>query len=368
MISYDHLLLLIFNFFNIDTLMLPNLLYFLQKEAFPIDMDQLKSKISQLTENEAKTLLLLTFLNEEMLDEKEFSQYVQNVYREVMADRTETSHNYSKAHIVFGDSASGSLKYMLKQTKREDTEQVLTFADDYSYGPIWKLHTKAGQEIRSHWLHTCTRDELRHPLEAVTRAFKQMDEHMPIYIWTTDHAPDRIGLLLAIYLLKKHTNDMYVIHADAAYRKLNEYKKVTYDYITTGNITPENAQKIVNMPDYIKKLSVDQRKEYEKQWIECAKTSENLHVFHDGSIHSIPENSIDSLILEKAQILATKNYIPSARLIGEVLGHNDFPISDSFIEYRLRALIGQGYFEVKGHTTAMRYYQIRFKKNKITSE
>ena len=344
------------------------MLYFLQKEAFAIDIEQLKSKISQLTESEAKTLLHLTFVNKDMLNEKEFSQYVQNIYNKVMADPTKTSHNYSKAHITFGDSASGSLKYMLHKTKQADTEQVITFSDDFSYGPIWKLHTNAGQEIRSHWLHTCTRDELRHPLQAVTTAFKQMDKDMPIYIWTTDHAPDRVGLLLAIYLLKKHTNDMYVIHADAAYRKLNEYKKVTYDFITTGNITPENAQKIVNMPDYIKKLSADQRKEYEKQWIECAKTTENLHVFQDGRIDSIPENSIDSLILEKAQSLAAKDYIPSARLIGEVLGHNEFPISDSFIEYRLRTLIGQGYFDLKGHTTAMRYYQIRFNKDKIISE
>lgn len=331
-------------------------------------MEQLKSKISQLTESEAKTLLLLTFLNENMLDEKEFSQYVQNLYREVMTDRTETTHNYSKAHIIFGDSASGSLKYMLRQTNKADTEQVITFSDNYSYGPIWKLHTKSGQEIRSHWLHTCTRDELRHPLEAVTRAFKQMDEHMPIYIWTTDHAQDRIGLLLTIYLLKEHTNDMYIIHADAAYRKLIEHENYTADLITLGSLSLENMQKIIAMPDYIEKLSADQRKDYEKQWIECAKTTENLHVFQDGRIGSIPENSIDSLILKKAQSLAAKDYIPSARLIGEVLGHNEFPISDSFIEYRLRTLIGQGYFDLKGHTTAMRYYQIRLNKDKIISE
>ena len=40
----------------------------------------------------------------------------------------------------------------------------------------------------------------------------------------------------------------------------------------------------------------------------------------------------------------------SARLIGEVLGHLNQYVGDDFIEYRVRTLVRQGIFEVKGNT------------------
>ncbi|MEK5392949.1 DUF1835 domain-containing protein [Margalitia sp. FSL K6-0131] len=42
-------------------------------------------------------------------------------------------------HIIFGASASGSLKFVLREMGL-NKEQVIAFWDIFSIGPIWKLH------------------------------------------------------------------------------------------------------------------------------------------------------------------------------------------------------------------------------------
>jgi len=51
----------------------------------------------------------------------------------------------------------------------------------------------------------------------------------------------------------------------------------------------------------------------------------------------------------------------SARLIGEVIGNVDQYIGDGFVEYRVRLLIMNGIFEIKGVPKAMRYYSVKLK-------
>jgi len=49
----------------------------------------------------------------------------------------------------------------------------------------------------------------------------------------------------------------------------------------------------------------------------------------------------------------------SAVLVGEVYGHLEQYIGDEFIEYRVRQLIENGTFEIKGNPKAMRFYSIK---------
>ena len=51
----------------------------------------------------------------------------------------------------------------------------------------------------------------------------------------------------------------------------------------------------------------------------------------------------------------------SARLIGEVLGHLEQYIGDAYVEYRVRQLILNDTFEIKGVPKAMRFYSVRLK-------
>lgn len=80
-------------------------------------------------------------------------------------------------------------------------------------------------------------------------------------------------------------------------------------------------------------------------------------------INSVNESYYDNYIIDttrKIHIERKNNeFIKSARLIGEVMGHLNQYIGDQFIEYRVRHLIVNGIFEIEGIPKAMRYYSVR---------
>lgn len=55
------------------------------------------------------------------------------------------------------------------------------------------------------------------------------------------------------------------------------------------------------------------------------------------------------------------DFIKSARLIGEVIGHSLHVVGDGFIEYRVRELIVNGILDIKGVRKAMRFYEVKFR-------
>lgn len=56
-----------------------------------------------------------------------------------------------------------------------------------------------------------------------------------------------------------------------------------------------------------------------------------------------------------------KEFIKSAKIIGEVIGHLNQYVGDQFIEYRILRLIVDGVFDMEGVPRAMRYYSIRLR-------
>lgn len=80
---------------------------------------------------------------------------------------------------------------------------------------------------------------------------------------------------------------------------------------------------------------------------------------------SVPETFFDGFIINTVEKSHQKkkhnDFIKTARIIGEVLGHLNQYIGDQFIEYRVRRLIVDGIFDMEGVPKAMRYYSIKMK-------
>ena len=57
--------------------------------------------------------------------------------------------------------------------------------------------------------------------------------------------------------------------------------------------------------------------------------------------------------------MSDQEFINAPIVIGEVLGHLDQSLSDSWIEYRLRWLINSNQFAYKGDLQSMRMYEIK---------
>ena len=112
-------------------------------------------------------------------------------------------------------------------------------------------------------------------------------------------------------------------------------------------------------------LKQTERKAFEQQWVQLCNEKEVLRIWENNKIMSVPENYYDDYIINTVKNFHKKkkhnDFIKSARIIGEVIGHLNQYIGDQFIEYRIIRLIMNGVLDMEGVPTAMRYYSIKIR-------
>lgn len=274
-------------------------------------------------------------------------------------------------HIVLGAAASGSLKVALKKLKRDKKERVISFWDIFSIGPVWQLHEEIGIHSRFQWVEKCLSDEFgEYPkytqgFEKTLAQIRSIPDGEHVVIWACNNAHEQTGLRYVVYLLQGKNIDITVINTTEEYEKLFPVKKVKYTLLHSGEIPPEKLQHIY-VQGSGRLLTDHDREEYEKEWLSLSESDEALRIWRNGRIISVPEDFYDEFIINKAKKLSgnrkAMEFMKSARVIGEVLGHLDQYVEDSFLEYRIRKLIEAGVFEVEGSLEAMRFYSIRLKR------
>ena len=274
-------------------------------------------------------------------------------------------------HILFGASASGSLKFVLKEMGLDKKEKVISFWDIFSIGPVWQLHEENGVKSRFEWMKNCISAEYdefpdyKQRFEKAINEINSIPEGVHITIWTSDNAHEQTGLRFVVYLLKEKNIDITLINTTEAYEELFQVKKVKYTPLHTGEIPTEKLQ-IIYEQGHGKFFTDHDREDLEKEWLSLSESQETLRIWRNGRIQSIPGDYYDEFIINRAKKLhskqKTKEYMKSARLIGEVLGHLDQYVGDAFLEYRLKKLIEEGVFESEGSLEAMRFYSVKLKR------
>ncbi|WP_207369268.1 DUF1835 domain-containing protein [Heyndrickxia coagulans] len=273
-------------------------------------------------------------------------------------------------HILFGAAASGSLKHALRKMGLDKKDKVISFWDIFSIGPIYKLNEEIGVKSRFKWMEKCMSDEfdeIPNYLKDFKRSLHQINsvadgEH--VIIWVADNAHEQVGLRFAVYLLKDKNMNINVINTTKEYEKRFPVKNVKYTLLHSGEMIPEKFQHIYEhgagnlMTDH-------DRTGLKKEWLSLAETRETLRIWQNEKICSVSEDYFDEFIIDKVKKLHGKGkerkFINSARVIGEVIGHLDQYVGDTFLEYRIRKLIEVGVIESKGRLEAMRFYSIRLK-------
>lgn len=188
---------------------------------------------------------------------------------------------------------------------------------------------------------------------------------MPITIWSANNAHEHVGLCFAFVYLKDKKN-IRIINTSEAHRGLFQKENEIYEIHGTGALTPEQLATIYETYEKGTVLTEKSRKQLEQEWKLLSETKNSLRIWEDHKVSSVQETYFDSFIIECAKNLekerAEEQFYKSARLIGEVLSQIEQSVGDAFLEYRLRTLIEQGVFEMKGTLKAMRYYSVRLKK------
>lgn len=351
-----------------------------------MEIEKLKKAIKELPEEEAKSLLFhvllrMNLLRETKYSETEFISDIKNIYEtvfEISRERMERSQevNFHRIHILFGDSPAGSLKYALKKMGISKKEQVISFWDMFSVGPVRKLHEKAGQEARFDFMQKVMNDEhddfrdFQKNFYETMNQIQSIPEDVPITIWVAENAHEQTGLRYVLYLLKNKMNDIKVINSTKMFAEKFNRPDIEYTAIKTGEITPEKLQVIYEESKLNAYLSNEERKALEEEWIALADTEKTLRIWQNGKIESVKEDYYDQYMINTAKNLQIERerakepevFMKSARLIGEVIGHLDQYMGDTFFEYRLRKLIEKGVFEMEGNLKAMRFYSVRLQQ------
>lgn len=331
-------------------------------------IEEIKKIVEQLSEQEAKSLLLLNLYRIQLLEEtsyseREFIEKVKKEYQELLQYSSKQKQQpYHTIHIVFGASAAGGLKMALPKD-----EKVILFSDLFSIGPVQQLHTEKGLEQRKKWLflHINLDEESTHTyiedFQQSVADIKNIPEHIPIYIWTANNAHEQTAARFVLHILKEKKNDIRIINISTAFQKL--WPNIIP--VHTGELGKDELKTIYKTYKIDQPLTERLRNKYAEEWGKLAETTEVLRIWEDDQIISVPESYFDAFIIEKARYLHNEqtklDFMKSARLIGEVLGNSDQYVGDAFFEYRVRQLILQGIFEIEGVPKAMRFYSVKLK-------
>lgn len=341
----------------------------------------MKNMINHLEDTELKSLLLQIFLRMQTVEEKkgyseqQFFLDLQNTYNELLAYKNNQALNqqtqFHTTHIAFGDSPAGSLKVALKESDLIHQENIINMSDLFSIAPIWNLHTSEGIHNRYNWLrtHISMDDEVLFTYEDNFKqnllALEQIPSHHKIIIWTGENAHEQTALRFILYVLKEKTNDIVLININEAYKMHLDRPEIEFTPRHMGEISADQLKHMYEIKDNGHVLTQVERKAFEQQWLQLCVEKDVLRIWENNEIVSVSENYYDEYIVNTVKNFHKENkhkdFIKSARIIGEVMGHLNQYIGDRFIEYRVIRLIMNGVLDMEGVPTAMRYYSIKIK-------
>ncbi|KOP68053.1 phosphohydrolase [Bacillus sp. FJAT-18019] len=265
----------------------------------------------------------------------------------------------SRIHIAFDDSTAGSLRIMLRS---KPGEMVVTLGDNLMVGPLVKDQDFSRSfAARNDWFQArysaSDADEKKSMLleSAVDwLIWPQQLMEWPCVIWTGNAASEQLGLRRLLSLIPDHPNAV-LLNATSILHRLNP----NVSYRGTFEMGPDSLQNVLDNTEHVR-LSLQEQASYREDWQRLLNEDGTFRVLQRDVLVTVPESYYDDEILKAAYRIGARNgfYKKSARIVGEVIGHGELAVSDSFIEYRVRHLIQQGAFNYTGELDAMRNYSV----------
>jgi hypothetical protein len=149
-------------------------------------------------------------------------------------------------HIVFGESAAGTLKVALR---RPSFGKVIAIPDIFSIGPLSDLQDRLGWINRREWFKSHFSIDMMQYFDEYTDKFNKalvelgsIPDHASILIWNGENAHDQVGLRFMLKILQRRNNDIFVTNATKVY---NEYFG-GHEYINLGEMELEHVRELLN--------------------------------------------------------------------------------------------------------------------------
>ncbi|MFJ5772157.1 DUF1835 domain-containing protein [Psychrobacillus sp. NPDC093180] len=267
-------------------------------------------------------------------------------------------------HIVSSESTAGSLKSGLLRPKT-----VIGFPDFLSIGPLGKLDEKMAQTYRKDWLidNINFEQETEYPIKFsnTLREIEDIPSEVPIYIWYGNNANEQVCMRFLIHLLKDKTNKLFLINSTDLYEKHISTQKQPLHIFNTSQIESQDIKMLFEKNNKDTPLSDKERNHLQLEWEALAKTKEVLRIWRNGEIKGVPEDHVDSPILQMIENLQKQQgnnvFIKIGEVLGELIVQLEEFVDIFYLEYRIRHLIYSGFLEIKGIPKSLWNYSIRMR-------
>lgn len=304
----------------------------------------MKQKIDELSERQAKDLLLDLYTELDETDELWFNEHLKH----------QLEWDTSTVHIVFGRTAALSLKQALE-------ERVIAFPDVLSMAPLKAIHTWKGMEARYAWIKQNLTDtyhefkKLKRNMMQAFRDLKRLTSDHEVVIWTCQNSAEQIGLRIALAVLPEVAS-IRLVDTYQGYRDIEQHDTPGFPR-TTGEVAPEFLSQMALLPEVLLQMEqIEVLREEGKRWLE---SDALLHLFEAGELKPFDVSALDQFILDHVERLQEDDYVKAAALLSEVYGTMKDYTGDVFLEYRVRALIEEGILLSRGDLNDMMLYEVR---------
>ncbi|WP_301109526.1 DUF1835 domain-containing protein [Sporosarcina sp.] len=337
------------------------------------NINKLKQEISKLDERDAKSILQLLLIRSEQCSEQELNETLRSVKESLLQTANKEVKTAETVHIIFGGSAGGSLKAAFRKKAYKNTEDIIVVPGVLSTGPVEALHTEKGVKNRVQWFRENNHSffgDVEQEESDMRKALEQIKAVAPtqkVIIWTGENAAEQTGLRIAMYLLHNKPNDIYEMNTLQAFHELHVYvqPEKVYFYRTSGEMAPEQLLELYEHVELRPMRAVRRRALY-KEGQNVLFTEDLLRTWEHDELWGSDSDRHDDFIIECAKRLHQEQgeheFMKSARLIGEVIGHMEQYTGDQWIEFRVRELIVQGVFDYQGDLCEMRLYEVKLKE------
>lgn len=343
-----------------------------------MSVNEWRRRLDQLSRIETHNLLLnaLMKINQVKVsnnDPEELQRLYDWVEKSFSLDRHQRifDQDYDAAHLIIGESPAGALKVGLGRH-----HLIIGFPDSFEMGPLWHLYQEEGIQYRFEWMkkhinmtfqtHDHIEDDYTYHYLYTLEKIKAIPEHLPIVIWTADNASEQIGLLYLLTLLKQKNNPVSVVHATELYKKDIDRSS---QKIHTTDLHPNELHHIY-VNGQPQTLTQDEKNSLYEKWETLDASKAVLRIWEDNEIKCVAEDSLDDLLVSTLdtdqESKDADGFMLAVRLVGSVLiQHLNRTVNPFFLEYRIRTLIYNGVFQIKGVPKSMNAYRIKMRKNQI---
>lgn len=246
-------------------------------------------------------------------------------------------------HIVFGDSARGTLMHYYKNRKSVFRGEVAALMDDWSFGPIHELDTREGWERRMLWLKEAMDSKAADRLwqdpdlfERIRweRYFLTAQRDRPIILWQGRNASDEVAVPYLASLLEDR--ELYWI--DVSRHNLSDKPRTVQRARAAGECSERHFDRLLQE---VRPLSQKDLVGLKGRWDRLRGQTGTLRVLGNPGVEEAPESFFDRFLLSEIGEAWEEVF----RVMGRVMGKTSHLVGDVFLKYRIARLAEAGRVE-----------------------